>query len=81
MVPIEEAKRRALAYLIDQGGRPAKLNCIALAIWPDATFTSQGAAGAASRIVKLLQKEGKVGWIRTRADWGYRAYEAKRPTT
>ena len=72
-VPMAEAKQRALDALGEQ--KYVKASAVAWRIWPDATFlTSQGAGAAASRILKALEKDGRVKWscASDRSDWGYR---------
>lgn len=65
-VPIEEAKRRALAYLGKHFGtrhlcRPCE---VGRAIWPDArnTMRPQGLGLAAVRILKLLEEDKLSRW-------------------
>lgn len=73
-VPVPEAKRRALRYLCSLHRMDlAKASCVAGAIWTDHPFrTGQGAGAAASRILKLLEKDGHAEWTSTGSDWGYR---------
>ena len=59
-VPMEEAKRRALEFLGER--KYVKPSEVARAIWPGVVFRSQGAAGAAGRILRVLQREGKARW-------------------
>lgn len=78
-VSIEVARERALAHL--RGCHLLELekaNCVALAIWPDHRMTSQGAGAAASRILKLLQRDGLVEWTARNGDWGYKLTAAGR---
>lgn len=50
---------------------------VAHGIWPDTEFSAQGAGGAASRILKSLEKDGMVIWTLERfsggglRDWGW----------
>lgn len=75
-VPLEEAKRRALEYLQKSGYPYQKASMVAGAIWPDTVFHSQGGGAAASRILKALEREGKVKWSSNgRKDWGWGATE------
>ena len=70
-VPLDECKRRALAFLRSHHGM-VKASAVASAIWPDAEFRSQGAGAAASRILVHLQRGGLVEWTSTNSDWGWR---------
>ena len=73
-VPLDECKRRALAYMRKQHPRCfVKASQVAYAIWPDATFTAQGAGAAASRILKHLERDGLVRWDSDGEDWGWKA--------
>jgi hypothetical protein len=73
-VPYEEAKRRALVYLRGRSGLvPA--SWVAEAIWPKTRWIrSQGAGGAALRILKRMEKEGLAEWWvgEKRSSWGWR---------
>lgn len=77
-VPMEEAKRRAIEYGTGKGLLPA---CgFAYAIWSGAEWTSnQGAGGAASRVLKALERDGRARWEveyfagRARR-WGWRVW-------
>lgn len=73
-VPLDECKRRALAYMRTLDRRElVKASSVAQAIWPDAEFiTAQGAGAAASRILSHLQNDGLVEWTSTTTDWGWR---------
>jgi hypothetical protein len=68
---MEECKRRALAYLKDSITKYTKASWVAGAIWPGVEFHAQGAGAAASRILKVLEKEGKVKWSSDGVDWGW----------
>jgi hypothetical protein len=74
-VPIAEAKLRALRYLCSRHRLDlAAAARVADAIWTDQPFlTGQGAGAAASRILKLLEKDGHAEWVFTGSNWGYRA--------
>jgi hypothetical protein len=79
-VPLDECKRRALAFMRNLRKRHAGYPCefvkasqVAYAIWPDATFTAQGAGAAASRILKHLERDGLVRWDSDGEDWGWKA--------
>ena len=54
------AKERAIEALDDR--HPRNAATIAAAIWPDHEMTAQGAGAAASRILKVLEKEGLARW-------------------
>ncbi len=69
-VPMPEAKRRVLKFFESHPGL-RKANEFAVAIWPEATFKSQGAGAAASRILVALQKDGLVKWDSDGRDWGW----------
>jgi hypothetical protein len=70
-VPLAVAKERALACLRTAGGLlPA--HWVAAAIWPDHKMHSQGAGGAATRILKRLEKEGLARWDCDGRSWGWR---------
>lgn len=76
-VPYEEAKRRVISYLrTRRETTPAAW--IAEEIWPGNKMRSQGAGGAASRILRLMSKEGLVEWSITitpmgkRLGWGWK---------
>jgi predicted NodU family carbamoyl transferase len=71
---MEECKARALAYLRKMPrGYLTNASSVATAIWPDTNFTAQGGGAAASRILKILQKEKLVEWVSRREEWGYTA--------
>jgi hypothetical protein len=62
-LPIEECKRRALACGQTVGtGELRRASFFAEAIWPGHPMKPQGAGAAASRILKLLEREGRAGW-------------------
>ena len=70
-VPYEESKRRAIEYLRAHATtRPAHM--IACAIWPEHKMKSQGAGGAASRILRLMAKENLVRWTCETTAMGHR---------
>ena len=69
-VSMSEAEQRALAVL-----RPDRLlaaSAVGDAIWPDHQMTSQGAGGAASRVLQRLERRGLVRWSSTSQQWGWR---------
>lgn len=68
-VPLEVCKARALEYL--RGKTYVKASSVGVAIWPDSLFHSQGAAAAAGRTLKELEREGKIKWSRSDYDWGW----------
>jgi hypothetical protein len=62
-VAIDEAILRALTFLVSYPpGNLAKASQLAYAIWPDITFRSQGAGGAASRVLRAAEKRGLCTW-------------------
>jgi len=75
-VPMDECKRRALEYLREwrERIRYIKASSVAGAIWPGVEFKPQGAGAAASRILRVLQKDGLVVWSASNEgdDWGWR---------
>lgn len=79
-VSLPEAKRRALAFMKKHSDgldhrlfAPSQIGC---AIWPTATYRGQGAGLAGVRILKLMQKDGLVGyrWNGTRHGWYITSY-------
>jgi hypothetical protein len=76
-VPMDEAKRRALEFLAGQprdkrGQRiPITAACVAEAIWPGNQMHTQGAGGAASRILKRLEQDGRAYWTSNDNGWGW----------
>lgn len=74
-VTVPEAKRRALAYLCSKDRLDlAGAAFVAGAIWTDNPFlTAQGAGAAASRILRLMAKDGTAEWHSDGRNWGYRA--------
>jgi len=69
-VPVEECKRRALDFGRGQN-RLLPASSFAEAVWPGHRMKAQGAGAAASRILKLLAKEGKAGWSSDGSWWGW----------
>lgn len=75
-VPLEICKQRVLDYL-RKNPEPQRPSSLGYAIWPEATFYAQGAAAAASRILKRMQGEGTIyykidgrtlgGWVINKA--------------
>jgi hypothetical protein len=72
------ASSRALAFLKrqprDKRGRriPVKAAQVADEIWPDHRMTSQGAGGAASRILHQMEQQQLCEWIaRGDRSWGW----------
>lgn len=63
-VSLAEAQERALAYLRDARGKHPKRampsSWVAGAIWPGHAMSPQGAGLAASRILHLLERAGKI---------------------
>ena len=68
-VPYETAKKRALSALDRRNPMPA--GRVADFIWPDHKMHGQGAGGAASRILKRMERDGLARWHSTRASWGW----------
>lgn len=57
------AKARAMLFLGRYTARqPSAASLVADAIWPEHRMTAQGAGGAASRVLKALEKDGRVRW-------------------
>lgn len=69
-VDLETAKARALDALRSNPGLNAA-STIAGFIWPDHSMKVQGAGAAASRVLKHLQRDGRVRWHSTRHNWGW----------
>lgn len=70
------AKKRAVAYLKKQpklhGQRiPIPAQCVADVIWPGHAMRSQGAGGAASRILKKMSDEKLCRWTNREGNWGW----------
>lgn len=61
-VSVQIAEKRALSALSRQNGKPLPANWVADSIWPDHKMKPQGAGAAASRILKRLEKKGRVRW-------------------
>jgi hypothetical protein len=59
-VAYETARTRVLSVIDAEPNPPS---WFASAIWPGVAFSSQGAAGAATRILKRMEREGLVKWI------------------
>jgi len=70
-VPLDEARRRALAYLGFHRFQLSRASDVGLAIWPHNNLRAQGLGAAASRILKRLINEKLVAWTSRRGDWGY----------
>jgi len=76
-VDFETASHAVVEYLSRQRktlrGQPelASAASIAQAIWPDNQMTAQGAGGAASRILKRMEKAGRVYWTTRDGGWGW----------
>lgn len=68
-VPLDECKRRALAFLSDD---PVPASAVAEAIWPGTEWrAAQGAGAAASRVLWALKKDGAARWTSARGRWGW----------
>lgn len=56
-------KARALAFLAGRGHRDFVFAAqVGEEIWPDCNLRAQGLGGAASRILKRMEKEGLARW-------------------
>jgi hypothetical protein len=81
-VPLAVAKFRALAYLKKHPNELVKAADVAGEIWPGVEFRAQGAGGAASRILKLLEREGLVRWWTSQYpffSWGWQLIASPEP--
>lgn len=63
------ARERALTALNAAEPKPAAI--IADAIWPGHNMHAQGAGGAASRILKRMEKQGLAHWTSNSRRWGW----------
>ena len=70
-VSMVQAERRAFEALSPTPNMLATPASIADAIWPDHNMKPQGAAGAASRVLKRLQKRGLARWVSRKNNWGW----------
>lgn len=72
-VPMATCKERALKGMRELLRRTShiKASAVAIFIWPDTEFRSQGAGAAASRILKALEADGKVAWSSDGRNWGW----------
>lgn len=74
-VSLAVAKERALVVLKDNLGHPLPAHCIADEIWLEHNMKSQGAGGAASRVLNRLKREGRAHWgvvgDRPYINWGW----------
>lgn len=79
-IPIEECKRRALAFMQENSKERADrlfgASQVAMAIWPEASnMRAQGAGLIGARILHLLEKDKTVRWASARIgkweSWGY----------
>lgn len=68
-ITVQQAEQRALLALSHIDPIPA--NGVANKIWPDHSMRSQGAGGAASRVLKRLEKQGKARWTINAGRWGW----------
>lgn len=67
-VPIDVAEIRAMGAL---SRSPTHASVVANHIWPGHQMKPQGAGAAASRVLKRLEKQGRVRWIYTDSGWGW----------
>lgn len=70
-VSVQDAEARALAVLPRGSESPVAASTIAAAIWPDHGMKAQGAGGAATRILKRLEKRGLCRWMQRGPWWGW----------
>lgn len=72
-VPMATCKERALTGMREllRLTSHVKASGIAIFIWPDTEFRSQGAGAAASRILKALEADGEVRWSSDGRHWGW----------
>lgn len=60
---LDECRARALRYLAKQPeGQFASASDVGNAIWPNNEMRAQGLGGAASRVLKTLQRDGLARW-------------------
>lgn len=69
-VSLDVAKQRALNCLAIVDA-PLPASAVADAIWPEHNMKVQGAGAAASRVLKVLEKEKKVKWKSNDNGWGW----------
>lgn len=70
---MEIAKERVLSHMRAAHPRHLhKASALSYVIWPDHQMNSQGAGGAASRILRHLEKEGTIQWTSGGGDWGWK---------
>jgi hypothetical protein len=67
-VQLVDARARTLACLSNV---PISAATIAAEIWPNHPMTAQGAGGAASRVLKKLEKDGLAKWAQRDGKWGW----------
>jgi len=77
-ITLVECRKKALMYLSSQACYvPA--SSVGNAIWPNSEMRAQGLGGAASRILRGLQKDGLVRWSSNgRNAWGWEITAAGR---
>ena len=69
-VSIDVAEERAMSCL--SFFIPKRASAVADSIWPEHKMTGQGSGAAASRVLKRLEKQGKVCWTyRPGSSWGW----------
>lgn len=69
-VDMETAQARAMSALKKRETVPASY--VAGFIWPDHSMKAQGAGAAATRILKHLERQGKVRWFSNGSHWGWK---------
>lgn len=77
-ITLVECRKRALMYLSSQA-YCVPASCVGNAIWPSSEMRAQGLGGAASRILRGLQKDGLANWSSNGRDaWGWEITRAGR---
>lgn len=70
-IPLAECRKRALRHLSQNTWRRCVASEVGTEIWPNSKLRAQGLGGAASRILKGLEKDGLVQWSANDGDWGW----------
>ena len=71
-ISMDECRIRALRYLAKQvKDRFASASDVGNAIWPNSEMRAQGLGGAASRVLKTLQRDGLAKWGVDGTWWGW----------
>lgn len=77
-IALAECRARALRYL-SRHDYHVRASYVGAAIWPGNKMRSQGLGGAASRILRGLQKDGLAHWSSDgQRDWGWKITNAGR---